>query len=96
MWQEQIDRWESYTIYTIEWISHTLDNISITNFIENLLGTTTIELLNSWKLNFPKEYQSMIEMTDNAYNVTEQVRQIILVTNPSRETLYYKMPLLDI
>ena len=96
MWQEQIDRWESYTIYTIEWISHTLDNISITNFIENLLGTTTIELLNSWKLNFPKEYQSMIEMADNAYNVTEQVRQIILGTNPSSETLYYKMPLLDI
>ena len=61
-----------------------MDNISITNFIENLLGTTARDLLNSWKLNFPTEYQNMIEMADNPYNVTGQIRQIILGTNPSR------------
>ena len=46
-WTELIDRWESDAINAIDRISHTLDNISITNFIENLLGTTTKDLLNS-------------------------------------------------
>ena len=41
-------------------------------------------MLNSWKLNFPTEYQNMIEMAYNPYTVIGQVRQIILGTNPSR------------
>lgn len=71
-WLELIDRWEFDAINTIERISHTLDNISVTNFIGILLGTTATNLLNSWKLNYPTEYQSMIEMANNAYNVTKQ------------------------
>ena len=69
-----IDRPESDAINAIERISHTLDNIGVTNFIENLLGTTARDLLNSWELNFPTEYQNMIEMADNPCNVTCLVR----------------------
>ena len=58
-WHELIDRWEFDVINAIERISHTLDNISTTKFIENLLETTS-ELLNCWKLNFSIEYLSII------------------------------------
>ena len=34
-------------------------------------------------MNYPIEYQSVIEMADNDYNITWQIRQIILGTNSS-------------
>lgn len=59
-WTKLIDKWEFDVVNSIERISHTLDNMIITNFIENLS-----ELLNSWKINYPGEYQNMIDMADN-------------------------------
>ena len=46
-WSKLIDWWESDTINAREKVSHTLDNISITNIIENLSGTIAKDLLDS-------------------------------------------------
>lgn len=89
-WPELIHRLEEDAVKAIERIFHTLDNISITSFIENLLGTTARELLNSWKINYPAEYHNMIDMVDNWYNITSQIRQIILGTNASRGDTFLK------
>lgn len=37
-WPKLIDRWELDAINVIERISHTLDNIRVKMFIENMLG----------------------------------------------------------
>lgn len=83
-WSKLIDRWKLDTVNAMERITHTLDNISITNFIVNLLRVTERDLLSSWKLKFSIKYQSMIKIAENPYNVTCQVRQVILRTNPCR------------
>lgn len=54
-WSGLIEWWESNVVNAIERILHTLDNISIANFIENVLGTTTRYLLNNWKINYLRE-----------------------------------------
>ncbi|KAH7691730.1 Zinc finger CCHC-type protein [Dioscorea alata] len=94
---ELIDRWESDAINALKRIPHALDSIGTTNFIENLLGTTARDLLNSWKINYAEEYQHMVQMADNPYNVTGQIRLIILGTNPSRgDTLLQDMATRDL
>ena len=53
-----------------------LDQEGVVNFIENLIGTTIRNMMNSWKINYPTDYQYLIDMADNTYNVMMQVRQI--------------------
>ena len=87
-WPELLDRWESDAINALERLPNTLDNVEIVNFIENLLGTTARNMMNSWKINYPNDYNHLIDMTNNLFNITTQVRQIILGTNPLEETRF--------
>ena len=44
-------------------------------------------MMNSWKINYPNDYNHLIDMADNPYNLTTQIRQIILGTHLFRGDL---------
>ena len=69
-WSELLDRWESNAINALEWLPNTLEKVGVVNFTKNLWGITTRNMMNSWKINYPTDYQHLIDMADNAYNVT--------------------------
>lgn len=68
-WSELLDQWESKAINALERLPHALDNIGIVNFIENWLGTTTRNMMNNLKINFPNDYNHLIDMAGNLYNI---------------------------
>ena len=53
--------------------------------MEKLLETTARNIINTQKINYPTDYNHLIDIADNPYNITIQVRQIILGTDPSRK-----------
>ena len=80
-----MDRWESDAINALEQLPNTLDQVRVSNFIENHLGTTTRNMMNSGEINYPTDYQHLIDIVDNTYNVITRVSQIILGIDPSRQ-----------
>lgn len=75
-WEETMRRWESNTITHVA-SKQFASNEDKVNYIENLLGESMKLYFQSWRTEYPENYQQLITSADDTINVTTQIRQII-------------------
>lgn len=84
-WPELLDRWEQDLVSFIDTSLSDLNDIERIRCVENTLGQAARNIWNSWKQMYPEEFSELIESAENIYNVTTQVKIVMIGTDPSKD-----------